>query len=181
MDINFDTDEQWYKFIVALKKECPEFVAGGISFNQKVLTACGRIDAALQSLSISERKKFIDDNQEFFTGFTWSYYQDWRESRAKSCVHLMDMYNLLNVRFTLDDFVGETFYAGIPKITCEEVNNAINKYDTSEFVHEKVGIDGKLHPCDKHGRFLETADFNDVYGDGTRVTKQELDDYYGGF
>jgi len=179
VNINFDIEAQRYKFIVELKKQCLEFVAGGVLFNQKVLIACGSIDTALQSLSISEREKFINGNQVFFTGFAWTYYQDWRESRAKSCAHLMDMYKLLNIKLTLNDFVGETFYAGIPKVTNDEVNSAIDKYDTDKsangFSAERIGIDGRLHPCDQFGDFLEMTDFNDIYSDGAGVTKQELD------
>ena len=88
----------------------------------------------------------------------------------------MSMYSLLNVQFTLDDFIGETFYAGIPKVTSKEVNAAIDKHNTDTFTCEKIGIDGKLHPCDSSGDFLEITDFNDVYGDDTMVTKQELED-----
>lgn len=174
MDISFDTEQQQYKFITALKKTNPKFVAGGVLFNQQVLIACGKIDTTLNQLLPTKRKQFVADNQKFFAGFAWLYYQDWREMRAKSCAHLMDVYKLLNVKLKLDDFVGETFYAGIPKVISGEVNNVIDKHNTDEFSCEKIGIDGKLHPCDSYGEFLELTDFNDIYGDGTMVTKQEL-------
>jgi len=177
MNINFDIEEQRYRFITALKKKCPEFVAGGVLFNKQVLMTCGKIDMALLDLPASEREKFINDNQKFFTGFAWTYYQDWRKSRAKSCAQLMDMYNTLNVKLTLDDFIGETFYAGIPKVANNEVNAAIDKYDMSESASEKIGIDGRLHPCDSYGDFLEITSFDDIYSDGTGVTKQDLDNF----
>lgn len=181
MDINLDIEQQQYRLLVELKKTNPAFVAGGILFNQKVLTACGEIDARLLQISVVERAKFIEENPEFFEGFAWLYYQDWRKSRAKSCAHLMDVYNLLNVNTSLNDFVGETFYAGIPLVTIDEVNDAIDKHDTdkssSGFSAEKIGIDGKLHPCDNYGCFLEMTDVNDIYADGTGVTKQESDNF----
>ena len=183
MKIDFTIEQQNYKAVTALKKIMPDFIAGGVLFNQKVLIACGKIDVKLQSLTMIIQKQFINDNQDFFTGFAWLYYQDWRKLRAKSCANLMDVYNTLNIKFTVNDFVGETFYAGIPKVTSVEINTAIDKYDTNVningFAQEKIGIDGKLHPCDAYGEFFEVIDFNDMYADGTMVTKQEIDNYTG--
>lgn len=175
MNIDLSIEQQQYKDIMALKKICPKFVDAGILLNQQVLTVCGKIDAILDRLSPKKRKQFIADNQGFFAGFPWLYYQDWRELRAKSCAGLMGMYKLLNVKLALDDFVGETFYAGIPKITNKEVNTAIDTHNTDIFACEKIGIDGRLHPCDDSGEFLPMLDFNDVYGDNTMITKQELE------
>lgn len=181
MNIDFTLEEQQYKDIVALKAKNPSFVAASVLFNQKVLMACGKIDARLLQISTAGRAKFIEENPKFFESFAWLYYQNWRGMRAKSCAHLMDVYKLLNVKFSLNDFIGETFYAGIPTVTYDEVNNAIDKYDMDKnnagFSQEKIGIDGKLHPCDDYGDFLELTDFNDIYGDGTMVTKKELDQF----
>ena len=72
-----------------------------------------------------------------------------------------------------------------------KINAAIDKYAEPEVQFggkgkangcsniwlEKIGIDGRLHPCDERGDFMELTDFNDIYGDGTMVTKQELDEY----
>lgn len=175
MDIDFTTEEQWYKFITALKKSHPKTIGSAVLFNQQILTICGKIDAGLQKLSIKKRKHFIHDNKKFFDSFSWIYYQDWRESRAKSCAHLMDVYKLLNAQLTVENFIGETFYAGIPKVTVKEINAAVDKYNKSMVICEKIGIDGKLHPCSQNGIFPELTDFNDIYGDGTMITKQELD------
>jgi hypothetical protein len=154
VDFDFTVEQSRYQMITAMKKAMPDFVAGGVLFNQKILTACGKIDTAMSLLSENDKEKFMAENVGFFSGFAWIYYQDWRISRAKSCAHLMDIYKLLNVKFKLGDFVGETFYAGIPTVTADEVNTAVDRYEVSNFSREKIGIDGKLHPCDEYGDFL---------------------------
>ena len=190
MNINFKTEEQTYKMINAIKKSGPggkSFIEAGVLFNQKVLTACGKIHAALLQLSDEEAEKFKSDNKEFFDGFAWVYYMDWKKQKAKSCAHLLDVYSMLNVKLGIQDFVGETFYAGIPLTTAAEVNEAIQTCQVAKdgvtpigpedagFDHAKIGIDGQLHKTDKYGEFEPWSDNNDIYSDGTGVTKVEMD------
>ena len=173
--MNFDSQVKMYQALQAIKKESPAGKAwfdGGVLFNQKVLMACGKIDMALKQLSKDERDKFMNEHKRFFEGFAWVYYIDWRTSRAKSCAHLLDLYEMLNVKLTAHDFVGETFYAGIPKVTIDEMNDAIE----NQWL-EKVGIDGRLHPCDEYGYFPDIIDERDIYCDGTMVTLTELHNY----
>jgi hypothetical protein len=127
MNFNFERESTTYKFTQGLKKRIPHIYNWGIKFNQNVLTICVNIDRILSKLSVEEREKFLENNKSFFENFTWIYYKSWRMSRAKSCAHLLDIYNLLNVGFTTHEFVGETFYADIPKVTIKEINEAINK------------------------------------------------------
>lgn len=186
--LNFDKEEAQYKDMMALKKANPSAYDAGVLFNQQTLMACGKIDVALMQSSSDKKEKFMADNKEFFEGFAWLYYMDWKKWRAKGCAHLMSMYDLLNVKLTLHDFVGETFYAGIPKVQIEDVNEAIMNcqvakdgvtpigVDHEDFSHEKIGIDGKLHKTDKYGEFWPIQNDNDIYGDGTMVTKAKLDE-----
>ena len=180
MRFNFDRELAQYKFIQEIKKVNHSFYNGGVLFNQEVLMACGQIDYGLNRLSRVDRDRFIVDNKDFFEGLAWVYYQDWRKTRAKSCAHLMDVYRLLNVNMSVEYFVGETFFAGIPKVTIGEIDNVSKpvKYggkNLENIWQERYGVDGRLHPCDESGSFPDIIDFNDVYGDRTMVTKRELD------
>lgn len=179
MKIDLQQDEADYRALQEIKKVNPDFVNGGILFNQQVLTACGAIDATfIERFTAAERDKFISDNKDFFESFAWVYYQDWRKTRAKSVAAAMDIYRMLNVNIPLQAFVGETFYAGIPLITQQEVNTAIAKhavFESDDGVGLKVGVDGQLHKTDKYGDFPDILDTNDIYGDGTNVSKKELD------
>lgn len=186
MKFNFEIEQERYRRIVALKKVNKSFVSGGVLFNQKVLTACGRVHAKLLLLGDVKLAVFMAEQSKFFGGAVWQYYMDWRRGRAKSCAELLSMYKLLNVKLTAHDFVGETYYAGVPLVTDAEINEAIDKHATPDKEYggcergvwmEKVGIDGELHPVDDDGVFPETTDFNDIYGDGTMVTKAKLDNY----
>lgn len=189
MNLNLNNLEQLYKMIVKIKASGPAgqaFVEAGVLFNQKVLTACGQIHAGLMQLSDEEAEKFKTDNKKFFEGFAWIYYMDWRKQRAKSCAHLLDMYKLLNVKLGVQHFVGETFYAGIPVVTVDEIEEVIKTQQVGpdgvtpidetddNFCHEKIGIDGQLHKTDKYGEFEPWKDNNDIYGDGSGVTLAEL-------
>ena len=167
-----------------LKEATPNFYNGGVLFNQKILIVCGKIHTELIKLSDSG-EQFKTKNPKFFEGFVWTYYMDWRKSRAKSCAHLLYMYKLLNVNLSLQDFIGETFYAGIPIVTEKEINDAIKCYQTNEngeaikpkdsnFCHEKIGIDGKLHKTGQDGEFMPWSDSGDIYGDGSNVTIENL-------
>jgi hypothetical protein len=186
MHFDFTRETSLYRWTQGLKKDAPALYGGGVVFNQKILTACGKIDHALHLLSKTDREKFIADNPQFFEKFAWIYYQDWRKMRAKGCAALLDIYKVLNVKLTAHHFRGETFYAGIPEVTVDEINAATNKQQALEEVQsiepdmtgiclEKVGIDGKLHKCDQWGYFPNVTDFADIYGDGTGVTKADLD------
>jgi len=92
---------------------------------------------------------------------------------------------MLNVKMGIQDFVGETFYAGIPLVTAEEIEWACNNCQVDgdnvsiptshkDFSHEKVGIDGKLHKTDKYGAFESWKSNDDVYNDGSMVSFAEL-------
>lgn len=176
LDYNFDNKLEQYKFTQTLKKTNPELYNGGVSFNQKISTVCGKIDATLQQLSADERTTFIEENTKFFEGFTWIYYQGWRKTRGKSIAHLIDIYKLLNVKFIVSDFRGETFYAGIPPVTIDEVNISITEQVRSQgikFAQEKIGNDGKLHPCDEYGDFLPVTP-QIIMGNTTNKTGDKL-------
>jgi len=170
MKIDLSKEEAAYKAVQALKKSDPALYDTGVLFNQNLLTACGQIHAALLQLDDDACAEFKADNTDFFEGFEWTYYMDWRKTRAKSCAHCLDVYQMLNVKFGVQHFVGETFYAGIPVVTEEEVNCACQSCDGGM----KIGIDGQLHKTDKFGEFEPWSDPNDIYGDGTGVTTADL-------
>ena len=190
MNINFQKEEAIYKMVVAMKKSGPSgkaVIEAGTLFNQQVLTACGKIHTGLLQLSDEKAEKFKSDNPEFFDSFAWVYYMDWKKQKAKSLAHCLDIYSMLNVKLGVDDCVGETFYAGIPMTTAEEINEAVQTCQVGSdgvtpigpedegFDHVKIGIDGQLHKTDQLGEFEPWSDNNDIYGDGTGVTKAELD------
>lgn len=147
--------------------------------HQQILTATGKIDAMLSQLSDTDRDKFIADHADFFKGFGWTYYQTWRKTRARSIADRLNTYGLLNVRLGINDTIGETFYAGIPVCTADEVNElTIGGFQTiggNVIENQKIGIDGMLHPCDNNGDFPDMINPDDIYGDGTMVNKQELE------
>lgn len=173
MGIDFTCEEATYKMLLVLKRVNKPVYEVCVLFNQQILMACGKIHNALLQLSDVGRTNIMQD--KFFTGFAWLYYMDWRKQRAKSCTHALDMYMRLNVKFTIEEFKGETFYAGIPPVTKEEIEQYINdNHQLSGFSNEKIGIDGRLHPTDSQGEFLPITDINDVYGDGTGVKLIEL-------
>ena len=175
MKIDFRVEEKVYQTLATVHSE---IVASATLFNQQLLTAGGKLHAALLQLNKAECEKFIADNADFFDAFPWRYYVEWREKRAKSMAHCFGVYDALNVGLSVSDCVGETFYAGIPLVTIAEVNDAIDKHDTDTgpagFAQAKIGIDGKLHPCDEQGCFPDIVDFNDVYADGSMVAKSQL-------
>lgn len=163
MNFNFNNELSLYKFTQANK----DFLEGGVLFNQTALTACGKIHAELSD------EQFKGANPKFFCGFAWTYYMDWRMTRAKSCAHLLDMYKTLNVGFSAQHFVGETFFAGIPVVTAEEIDLAIELYQVDEagspiskgddgFCYQKIGNDGLLHETDEFGEFLSYDGFVDL-------------------
>jgi hypothetical protein len=51
--------------------------------------------------------------------------------------------------------------------------------DDNNFEHMKIGIDGQLHKTDKLGEFEPWSDPNDIYGDGTGVTIEDLKAFNG--
>lgn len=186
MKMNFNNELALYKMVTAIKKANQSFYDGVILFNQKVLTACGKIHAGLMQLEPIIADLFKAEHGEFFKGFAWSYYMSWRKTRAKSCAHLLEVYGMLNVKLGVQHFVGETFYAGIPVVMAEEINEAVQTCQVAsdgvtpidpkhpDFDHVKIGIDGKLHKTDKLGEFEPWSDPNDIYGDNTGVTLDEF-------
>lgn len=158
-----------------------EFKTGNKMNNQQILIEYGKIDAMLSQLSNNVRDKFIADQADFFAGFGWTYYQNWRKTRARSITENLDIYGRLNVKLGIDDTIGETFYAGIPVCTAGEVNKlALGGFQTiggSIIENQKIGIDGMLHPCDEYGQFPDIISADDIYCDGTMITKQELDSF----
>lgn len=142
--MNLEQQEQMYKMLQALKKFNPDIYNEGALFNQQLLTMCGKIHAGLMQLSPSKRKKFMEEEGEFFSGFAWTYYQNWRKDRAVSIKHVMEVSDMLNVKFKPEDFVGETFYAGIPQVGRDEVTIS----------YEKIDNNGNYCPCDEYGDFI---------------------------
>jgi hypothetical protein len=166
--------EQAYREFQALKKQNPDAANGMVLFNQKVLTAAGRIHA--MCLKPGSRYEFSEKGKAAYHAFVnetfvGMLYADWRRARAVSIA------KRLNVQLTIEDCVGETFYAGIPLCSPEEVAKAEDMCEEYVFeaVSEKIGIDGKYHPVDKYGDFKDYPwDQDDIYGDGTGVTDAEL-------
>ena len=146
--------------------------------DRRILIEHGKIDLMLSQLSDNSRVKFIADHADFFAGFGWTYYQTWRKTRAKSIAENLDIYGRLNVKLGINDTKGETFYAGIPVCTADEVNElTVGGFQTigGEIIeNQKIGIDGMLHPCDNAGCFPDIVNIDDIYCDGTMITKQEL-------
>lgn len=146
--------------------------------NQQILIQHGKIDAALSRLSDTDRGKFIADHPNFFRGFGWTYYQTWRKTRAKSIAENLDMYSLLNVKLGISETIGESFYAGIPVCTEEEINElTVGGFQTiggHTIENQKIGVDGMMHPCDNFGQFPDIVDMDDIYCDGTMVSKNKL-------
>ncbi len=146
--------------------------------NQQILTMTGKIDAGLSRLSNDDRDKFIAEHPEYFEGFGWTYYRTWRKTRAKSIAENLDIYNRLSVVLGIDDTIGETFYAGIPACTADEIDGlTIGGFKTIRghiIENQKIGIDGMLHPCDNSGQFPDIIDPDDIYGDKTMVNINEL-------
>ena len=192
MNFNFEKEETVYKMINGIKASGPggkSFIEAGVLFNQKVLTACGKIHATLLQLDPDAAEKFKADNKEFFESFAWVYYTDWQKTKAKSLAHCLSMYKLLNVKLGVDDCVGETFYAGIPMTTAAEINEAVQTCQVAEdgvtpigpeddgFCHEKIGIDGQLHKTDQLGEFEPWASADDIYNDGSMVSTEDLQEF----
>ncbi len=149
--------------------------------NQRILIEHGKIDLRLSQLSDNDREKFIANYADFFRSFGWMYYQTWRKTRARSIAENLDVYNLLNVKLGIGDTKGESFYAGIPVCTADEIDElTVGGFQTiggSIIENQKIGIDGMLHPCDNSGCFPDIIDTDDIYCDGTMITKQELDNF----
>lgn len=75
------------------------------------------------------------------------YYLLWRFVRAISVAHIFDIYEMLNVKMSISDCRGETFYAGIPQVTKEEVDfvrtlpEAITGCKTTSDCYSSYGFD----------------------------------------
>ncbi len=91
------------------------------------------------------------------------YYDLWRVFRACSVAENMDIYDLLNVDMPLSAIRGETFYAGIPPITENELETAkkLNK------LFENIPV--KFNPndimIDNDGNYREYNRDLDIWGD----------------
>jgi hypothetical protein len=153
-----------------------------IKFQQDLLMACGQIHwLCLDQWNVGgkeEYKKFITKT------LPGVMYDEWRKSRAVTCAHLRNMYEILNVGLKPEHIVGETFYAGIPPVTALEIEAArINTPKSEEYqwiaCSEKIGIDGKYHPVDEYGDFKNTSSYDpdDIYEDGSCVTSEKLKKY----
>jgi len=168
--------EQDYREFHSFKKQRPEIANQMIKFNQDLLIACGKIHGLC--LWSEGGMKFYE---EFISNTVQGqYYAQWRKNRAYSLAHCFEMYKLLNVNLGVKETIGETAYAGIPPVLQEEIDEVLNEVENKcAFVpcSEKIGIDGKLHPVDSDGNFLPLLDENDVYGDGTNVTLEELNEH----
>ena len=160
-----------YRNFVAWKKNSPTTADAAVLFNQQILMAAGKIHKAC---SAEQYQEFIE------TTFSGAYYNQWRKERAVGVAHLDNMCKRLNVHFGLDDYRGETFYAGIPPITQDELDSAKKAADDAKYkfwpVSEKIGIDGIYHPVGEDGEFHPLLDENDIYGDGSCVTLKDLRD-----
>jgi len=166
--------EQEYKSFQAMKKDCPDLASEITLFNQQVLTAVGRIHALC--LKPGNPYEFTEAGYRAFTTQTFAgmYYADWCKARAVSLAYCLRIYKRLNVGIKIEHCVGETFYAGIPLCSPDEIRqaeDAVSGDYVFEQVSEKIGIDGKYHPVDKYGDFKDYPwDPDDMYGDGTGVT-----------
>ena len=59
-------------------------------------------------------------------------YPLWNLNRSISVMHCLEIYKLLDVTLTLKDTVGESFYAGIPTVSADDIRQAkkyLGKYD----------------------------------------------------
>jgi hypothetical protein len=177
--------QEEYRSFQEIKKTNPPFCNGFTLFNQKVLTAAGHIHGiCLKYKDNPEVQKIWHD---FLLTFPGLYYMDWRKNKAISIRACQAIYDKLGVKMPFEPdkngfsqtYRGETFYAGIPPTTLEELETVQLSDDSPSrtLYSEKIGIDGKYHAVDQYGDFREIYDFNDIYGDGTMVTKSDLDKF----
>jgi len=182
-----------YQSFMELKKNNPEVAGELVLFNQQVLTKAGMVhEMCLRHWDTGGREEYEKFIEETFAG---AYYHDWRMNRAVSVADMMGVCSRLGVNWKVSEIIGETFYAGIPPVTSEEVAMAAREMKTYEHDKvvdrlqvgggikvidgalvwmEKIGIDGKLHPVDSQGEFRELTNENDIYGDGTMVHISDL-------
>ena len=165
--------QQEYRDFQELKK-CDRHTADAlVKLNQDIVTAAGKIHA----LCLANGEAGEREYQTFITTtFPGMYYADWRRRRAVSIAHCMSVYAMLNVTLTVYDVKGETWYAGIPEITAEEINAVSpEEYNNVDNIcYEKIGVDGRMHKVNSDGEFPPIMDESDVYGDGTGVTLDDL-------
>lgn len=60
------------------------------------------------------------------------YYPIYRAIVVSQTKYLLDMYHKLGVKLTLEDFRAESFYAGIPPVTADEINKYIDEVEKNE-------------------------------------------------
>lgn len=104
--------EQEYKAFVKFKETNPK--------------EAGRMEKANQDMVISQQ------------GIG---YKIWRLMRAISVAEMLQLYDRLNVNLPLSAIKGETFYAGVPVVTQEEI----------DLVH-KLGLVSSVSACTKKPR-----------------------------
>ena len=161
--------ETKYRVFMSLKKKIPIMANQATLLNQQLLTNAGRIH---QSYNEEQYRNFVQNT------FVGAYYDQWRKERAVSIVNAIRIYDQLDVHFKTSNYRGETFYAGIPPITQAEVDAAKIAINNTGYkfwpISEKIGIDGEYHPVDMDGEFCPMLDENDIYGDNSGVTLDDL-------
>lgn len=110
--------------------------------------------------------KIVKQHQEDLILQKGVEYFIWRITRAVSLAHCFQIYDLLNVKMSLEDCRGETFYVGIPPVTEEELELGKKllgvmfdfpetnlcwheRYGLILFSDEMVGNDGEYHKIDE--------------------------------
>jgi len=177
--------EAEYRFTNRLKALAPKTFHALEYWHQQLLTKLGNLHR--KAIAAGCEGEFWAEALKTFPG---RYYKSWRFDRAVSVAHMQRIYKRLNVRLTVGDIRGETWYAGIPEPTPDEireiealdkgipVEKAIDK-DNADYVFvpfgERQGLDGNLHPVDEYGHFAPIENENDIYGDGTGVTLRDLE------
>lgn len=152
--------EAEYKQFVDLKADNKSLAESLVLLHQKTLTAAGKAHVAILAAG--------EDEEAFYATPLGCYYLDWRTMRATSVADMMGVSAMLGVHWDVEDIKGETFYAGIPCVTAQEVATAAEASGTynAKKVVEMVGVDGQMHVFDA----LDGAyDPNDIYGDGSMV------------
>lgn len=172
--------ENEYKQFQSLKKEDKELYHLFILMNQRLLIESGKFHYhCLNNWNKGGREEYTSFITNTFVG---QYYNNWRKARAVSCAKCMDIYKLLEVNLKENSFIGETFYAGIPPVTEQEINSArINTKESENYqfisCSEKIGIDGVYRPVDIYGDFDNYPyDPLDIYGDNTNIKLEKQDE-----
>jgi hypothetical protein len=157
--------EEEYKQFQSIKKTNKELYNECILFNQQILIFGGKIHRRCLDNWNNGGKEFYE---EFITNtYEGIYYKEWRKSRAVSIASCSNSYDLLGIKWKSGEIIGETFFAGIPPVTEEEVKAAKCMDEKYCFLacSEKIGNDGKYHPVDEQGNFEYPYDPEKPFGD----------------